>query len=464
MHATLQQLTDWLGLDSASVRQTEKGETALTGVSTDTRTLAAGNLYIPLIGERFDGHDFIREAVEAGAGAVMCQQDREVPEVDCPVIVVRDTLEALQRLARVYRRHLGIPVIAVTGSNGKTTTKDLIAAVLSVKWKVHKTKGNLNNHIGLPLSLLSMEEDTDMAVVEMGMNHAGEIELLSRIATPDIAVITNVGDAHMEFFSDRRGIARAKLEIVAGLNRDGVLFLNGDDPLLGEEGAHFKGDVRKVGFSPGCEEGATDIRMKATGTQFTATRDGLHYHIPALGKHNVLNALFAIAVGRHMGLTGLEMADGLKSATLSGRRLELRETPAGMWIVDDSYNANPIAVKAGIEALVELEGKPRKWVLLGDILELGEREESMHRDVGAFVGDKPVEYIFTVGRRARWIHEAALDVRRDEGHVIHFETVEEAIRELKRVEDPNVALLVKASRGMALDRVVEALCTSRSEL
>jgi UDP-N-acetylmuramoyl-tripeptide--D-alanyl-D-alanine ligase len=184
VQTTLQQLTDWLGLDSAAVRQTEKGETTLTGVSTDTRTLAAGNLYIPLIGERFDGHDFIREAVEAGAGAVMCQQDREVPAVDCPVIVVRDTLEALQCLARAYRRHLGIPVIAVTGSNGKTTTKDLTAALLSVKWKVHKTKGNLNNHIGLPLSLLSMEEDTDMAVVEMGMNHAGEIELLSRIATP----------------------------------------------------------------------------------------------------------------------------------------------------------------------------------------------------------------------------------------------------------------------------------------
>lgn len=462
VQTTLQQIIDWLGPDTVAAPATVELETKLTGVSTDTRTLQAGELYIPIIGEQFDGHTFIEEAVKAGAGAVLCQHDRQRPDVDCPTVVVRDTLAALQQLARAYRRSLGLPVIAVTGSNGKTTTKDLIAAVLSTRWKVYKTKGNLNNHIGLPLSLLSIEENTDIAVVEMGMNHPGEIALLTQIATPDTAVITNVGDAHIAFFADRRGIAKAKLEIVEGLKPDGLLLINGDDHLLREETRQLKRDVCRVGLTDRVEEGAENVHtIETSWTRFTSTRDGLSYDIPLLGRHNVMNALFALAVGRRMGLTNEELAQGLKNVQLSGRRLELRKTATGMWVIDDSYNANPTAVKAGINTLEVLQGKSRKWVLLGDILELGEREEEMHREIGDFVSEKRIEYVFTVGRRARWIHEAVLARRRDTDHIVHFDTVEEAIRELQRLDDRDAVLFVKASRGMALDRVVEALCASR---
>lgn len=465
MQITWQQLINWLDPVSDPAYTSAEAETVFTGVSTDTRTLQTGDLYVPLIGERYDGHDFIPEAVQAGARAVLCQADRELPsDIACPVLIVPDTLHALQQLACAYRHHLGIPVIAITGSNGKTTTKDLIAAVLATQFDVHKTKGNLNNHIGLPLSLLSIPAEAEVVVVEMGMNHAGEIEQLSRIATPDFAVITNVGDAHIAHFADRRAIAEAKLEIVAGLKPKGQLFINGDDPLLVDQVRPGSHPIHTVGLNRGNDERATDVRTTDAGTtRFFSVQDGMDYDLPLLGKHNVSNALFALAIGRRLGLSGADMAQGLRRVELSGRRLQLRKTAKGMWVLDDSYNANPTAVAAGIRTLVELRGKPRKWVLLGDILELGEKEEPMHRDLGALVGEAAIERVFTVGERARWIHEAAQSRRQDEERVVHFHTVEEAIRELKRREAPEVVLLIKASRAMALDRVVEALCASRKE-
>lgn len=465
MQITWPQLINWLDPAPASAYTSAEWETVLTGVSTDTRTLRAGDLYIPLIGERFDGHDFIPEAVQAGARGVLCQADRELPhDIACPVLTVPNTLQALQQLARAYRRHLGIPVIAITGSNGKTTTKDLIAAVLAIHYDVHKTAGNLNNHIGLPLSLLSIPAQAEVAVVEMGMNHAGEIEQLSRIAVPDFAVITNVGDAHIAHFADRRAIAEAKLEIVAGLKPEGQLFINGDDPLLVDQARRSSHRIHTIGLSRGNDERATDVRTIDAGTtRFRSVQDSMRYELPLLGKHNVSNALFALAIGRKLGLPAAEMARGLRQVELSGRRLQLRKTAKGMWVLDDSYNANPTAVEAGIRTLIELRGKPRKWVLLGDILELGASEEQMHRDLGTLVGEAAVEQVFTVGERARWIHEAAQARRQDEERVVHFHTVEEATRELKRREDPEAVLLVKASRAMALDRVVEALCAIGKE-
>lgn len=455
VQTTLRQIEHWLGIPETPSRK--RLETKVTGVSTDTRTLQKGDLYVPLIGERFDGHDFVKNAVQAGAKAILCQEDRDIPELDCPVIKVPDTLQALQRLAKGYRRVLDIPVIAVTGSNGKTTTKDLIASALAAKFRVHKTKGNLNNHIGLPLTLLSIPAETDVAVLEMGMNHQGEIALLSQIAEPNMAVITNIGDAHIAFFDDQRGIAQAKLEILAGLKSEGALFINGDDPLLCAEAQNRGANVSTVGLGENVNEKAIDLETVGMTTWFTATNDGLRYAIPMLGQHNVINALFAIAVGRQLGLAGEEMFRGLKDAELSGRRLQVRKTARGMWIIDDSYNANPTAVRAGIQTLTALTEKSRKWVLLGDILELGEQEEAMHRALGEFTNEQNIDRVFTIGERARWIHEAAMTGRRSPGTAIHFDSIDEAIEELRRRENPDTVLLIKASRGMALDRVVDAL-------
>lgn len=457
MQITLKQLVNWLQIEQPEIHTPD---ITITGVSTDTRTIEHGNLYIPLIGERFDGHDFISEAVEAGAAAILVERQRQLPDVDCPYFEVPDTLKALQQLAQAYRHHLAIPVVAVTGSNGKTTTKDLIAAVLSTKYVVHKTKGNLNNHIGLPLSLLSMPEQAEVAVLEMGMSHAGEIAQLSRIACPDYAVITNVGDAHIAFFNSQRDIAKAKLEIVTGLKPEGLLYVNGDNRLLREETVGIGRQVRTVGLAEDVDVKGVDVKVITPHTtSFRTENNPYRYELPLIGKHNVTNALFAVAIGRQMGLTESEIAHGLQEVQLSGRRLQLRETKRGMRVIDDSYNANPTAVRAGVNTLTEVTDKQRKWVLLGDIFELGAREEQLHRELGRFVRDKKsIEYIFTIGKRARWIHEEALGVDRTPDTVIHFHTVEEAIHDLRRRDNPDTVLLVKASRGMALDRVVDALC------
>lgn len=455
---TLQQIIEWLELSPADVQSSGGGAITIRGVSTDTRTIRQGELYIPLRGERFDGHAFIHDAVQAGAAGVLCEREHLPGNVAAPVLIVRDTLDALQRLAHAYRRHLGLPVIAVTGSNGKTTTKDLIAAALSSRFNVHKTEGNLNNHIGVPLSLLSIESETDVAVIEMGMNHAGEISLLSRIAEPDFAVVTNVGEAHIGFFAGKDEIAQAKLEIADGLKQNGVLFINGDDALLSAQASGLAHPVLKVGLGEAADERAISVTAAETGaTAFTSERDGMRYELPLMGKHNVTNALFALAVGRKMGLTAAEMAEGLAQVQLTGQRLQLRKTPQGMQVLDDSYNANPASIKAGIETLMAYRGRARKWVLLGDIMELGQHEEAMHRDIGRYVGKRAIECVFTVGDRARWIHEGALSQKRGRC-VKHFASVEEAAAELLKREDPEVVLYVKGSRSIALERVVDALC------
>lgn len=452
-------MLNWLGADAACPSDTNKMDAVVTGVSTDTRQLVPGDLFIPLIGERFDGHDFLRDAAAKGAKAVLCQTGRMAPELSCPVVYVSDTLHALQQLARAYRRHLNVHVVAVTGSNGKTTAKELIASVLAQKFRVHKTKGNLNNHIGLPLTLLNMPPETEVAVVELGMNHPGEIAALSRLAAPDAAVITNVGEAHIEYFGDRRGIAQAKLEIVDGLRAGGPLFINGDDPLLLQEAKKRGRAFRTVGVNREADERAADVQTDDGGVvRFTAVQDDHRYKLHLLGAHNVLNALFAIAVGRWMGLSPDAMARGLQAVQPPDGRLQLKQTLKGMWVLDDSYNANPTAVKAGIDTLMALGGQRKKWVLLGDILELGQQEEAMHRDVGNYIAERPVERLLTVGARAKWIHDAFVRKTGDRSKAVHLPTVEAAIRTLHREERPDIVLFVKASRGAALERVVKALC------
>lgn len=428
------------------------------GVSTDTRTIKENQLYVPIVGERFDGHDFLQEAVRKGAVASLWSQDRPLPErQEIPLILVPDTLEALQNLAKAYREELDIPVVAITGSNGKTTTKDLIASVLKEARIVHKTQGNLNNHIGVPLTLLETPENAEVAVIEMGMNHAGEISLLSQIAKPNIAVITNIGESHIEFFGSREGIAKAKLEILDGLHPEGIVIYDGDEPLLEK---FLKNDTRRhirIGWTTNVEESATEIQVKGLeGFIFRSKKTNTLFRLPLLGRHNIKNALYAVEVGRVFGLDEKIIASGLAQIQLTGMRLELVEAKNGMKIINDAYNASPTSMRAALDLLAELEPEKEKWALLGDILETGEYEEHYHREIGKYAIEKGINRLYTVGTRARWIYEGAMEANRDPSRVIlHLSSLEEATQKISQDGHSNVLLLSKASRAMQFDQAVK---------
>ncbi|MDN4594966.1 UDP-N-acetylmuramoyl-tripeptide--D-alanyl-D-alanine ligase [Polycladomyces subterraneus] len=428
------------------------------GVSTDTRTMQPNQLYVPLVGERFDGHDFWRDAVDKGAAACLWQQDRPVPETaKVPFILVSDTLEALQAMASAYRDTWSIPVVAVTGSNGKTTTKDLIASVLSLRYRVHKTQGNLNNHIGVPLTLLSLPREAKAAVVEMGMNHKGEIALLSRIAKPDVAVITNIGESHLEHLGSRSAIADAKCEIGEGLAPNGTWVINGDEPLLLERVRRESRRVVKIGWGGDNDDRPESISLDGlSGISFTSAQTGARFSIPLLGRHNAVNALMAAAVGRLLGLSEEEIGRGLSEAQLTGMRLELRKTAKGMLIIDDTYNASPTSMRAAIDLLMELDEGKEKWVLLGDMMEIGAQEAAYHREIGRYAAEKGVSRVYTLGEKARWIGEGVTSAN-PTIPVRHFKTRSEAAQTLQEQGEPQVILLAKASRAVKLDEVVKDL-------
>lgn len=428
----------------------------VNGVNTDSRQIAPNQLYIPLTGERFDGHSFLSEAIQRGAAATLWQKDVPLPEeLTIPLIVVEDTLVALQKLAKAYRMELGIPVIGITGSNGKTTTKDLVSAVLSTQYRVHKTKGNLNNHIGVPLTLLSMTAETEIAVVEMGMNHAGEIELLTELAQPDIAIITNVGEAHIQFLGSREGIAKAKLEIVSGLKKEGTLVVDGDEALLSS--AWPEGRLFTVGWQERNDEFPVCVKMgQASEILFSTQQSTQEYRLPLFGRHNVKNALFAIAVGRLFHLDEEQIAAGLAQVEQPRQRLQVREHPRGMTMIDDTYNSSPTSARASIQILSDWESV-EKWILLGDMLELGDKEEQFHRDLGRYLSEqKEIHRIYTIGDRARWIWDELNQYETNQMKQ-HFTSKEEAVSILNLEAREGVTLLVKASRGMQLDQIVARL-------
>ncbi|WP_165875839.1 UDP-N-acetylmuramoyl-tripeptide--D-alanyl-D-alanine ligase [Hazenella coriacea] len=430
------------------------------GVSTDTRKLEVNQLYIPLVGERFDGHAFLDQAIQQGAVVVLWQKDHPLPdEKRVPIILVDDTLKALQRLAVAYRLETSIPMIAVTGSNGKTTTKDLLASVLAVKYEVHKTEGNLNNHIGVPLTLLSMSEQAEVAVIEMGMNHRGEIALLSSMAQPDFAVITNIGESHIEFLGSREGIAEAKCEVIEGLQAQGTLIYDGDEPLLRSLLQNDDHSQFPVGWGEENEESAIQIEsLGLKGFRFQSRTFGTSFQLPLLGRHNVKNALFAMVVARKLGLTEEEIVKGLAQVQLSGNRLEVCQAINGMEIINDSYNASPTSMRAALDLLAEVEPTKEKWALLGDIFEIGDEEEIYHRQLGEYAINKKLDRLYTMGERGKWISDQAKKVEKNPNcHIHHFDTLEEAIKELKEEGNSNVLLLVKASRAVQLDQAVRIL-------
>lgn len=452
--------------------QGSHSEKLIQGVSTDSRRIAAGQLFVPFAGEHFDGHDYAEQALLAGAGAVLWQANRDIPAAlaDAPLVIVKDTLAALQRLAAAYRSELVVRIVGITGSNGKTTTKDLTAAVLGTVYNVRKTEGNFNNEIGLPLTVLQLEEETEVAVLEMGMSEFGEIELLTKIAQPDAAIITNIGDAHMLQLGSRAGIAKAKLEITVGLGEDGLLLYNGDEPLLEAELERMalpSGVIRRTfGFGERNEWSAADIKVESGASSFTAIYKGEPsglgtVRVPVPGRHNVSNTLAALAVARFFGVPAARIVEGLARVELTGMRIESVLAYNGATILNDSYNANPTAVRAAIDLVHQLEGFGRKWLVLGDMLELGPEEVQLHFEIGAYITPDNGISVLTYGPLSKHISEGYRSRIPHQGidgcAAIHFDDKEELAAWLHSKLEPTDLVLVKGSRGMQMEQIVQAL-------
>lgn len=436
-----------------------EAEAVVASVSTDTRTMKNGDVFIALIGERYDAHNFLSQAVAKGASVLIVSrfEDGFLPAEKGPaVILVDDTTAALQRLARYNRQESGIPVVAVTGSNGKTSTKDLLAAVLATRFNTVKTRANLNNHIGLPLTLLEIEETTEIAVVEMGMRGRGEIAELCSIALPTVGVITNIGEAHLELLGSRENIAQAKGELLDFLPPEGMALLNGDDDLLPGQAGRCRCPVYFFGSGDNCQIRVKDIVTRPEGSEFSVTTpwgEG-RFFLAAPGRHNVWNALPAVALGLRYGLTAEEIGTALSNVRLTGMRMEVLKGE-GVTVINDAYNASPLSMKAALDFLAAMSG--RRVAVLGDMYELGERTEEGHREVGAYAARTGVDLLVVTGKYAELLAAGALAAGMDRSRIKVYPEPETLIAHLPELIQKGDTVLVKASRGMQLERVVRAL-------
>lgn len=438
---------------AAAVGGTASGEAEISGVCIDSRLAKQGEMYIAINGERFDGHDFTASALENGAVAAMIHHD-----VDCDGNFVRvdDTHQALMKLANYMRNKFDIPVVGLTGSVGKTTTKEMTAAVLSEKYNTLKTEGNLNNNIGLPRTLLRMEDDTQAAVIEMGMSNRGEISELSKIAEPTLAIISNIGVSHMESLGSRENILKAKLEILDGL-RDGCpILLNGDDPYLMSAQVEDR-PVYYYGIdSAHCDYRAKNIEQLDDETSFTVVFDGGREQkitIPTVGIHNVYNALAAFAAGMNLGVTPDEAAEGLKKYVPSGMRQRVKLV-GGIRFIEDCYNASPDSQRAALRMLSGVKAT-RRVAVLGDMLELGPISDEAHRNAGLLASKNNIDVLFTYGEKsilaANKAKECGVQV------VESFLDKEKLADRLAETLKEGDAVLFKASRGMALEDVINSV-------
>ena len=427
-------------------------------VFTDSRNPDPGALFIPLVGERFDGHAFLNEALEGGAAGCFTQRERESYLPGKFYIKVGSTQKALRDLARHYKQKFRIPFVAVTGSVGKTTTKDMVAAVLGERFKVLKTEGNFNNEGGLPLTLLRLNSNHEICVVEMGMNHFGEIEYLSSIVEPDVAVITNIGDSHIENLGSRENILKAKCEIFSHMDpKKGYVILNGDDPLLEPLRASLPFQSVLVGTAEGLDYRATGVESdgeKSVRCHVRTPRSGFDVEIPALGNHMLYPTLTAAAVAEHFGMTGGEIARGVLRFAPTKMRMNILKRGDEITILNDAYNANPQSMRAAVEVLSK-SGGDYKIAVLGDMFELGPFAPTLHAGVGAYLGKAGIDCLVAVGELARHIYDAAKDAMVPQ--VYWCETKEEAKPILAELVKPNSTILVKASRGMAFEELVDDL-------
>ena len=422
----------------------------VTGVTTDSRAVQPGQLFIPLVGERFDGHAYISKALDGGAAGCLTAREPETLLPGKLYIRVADTRLALKALASWYRDKFDLPVVQVTGSAGKTTTKEMIASVLSQRYNTLRTEGNFNNDIGAPLTLLRLMPEHQAAVIETGMNHFGEIRYLGEMVRPDIAVITNVGDAHIENLGNtRQGILRAKCEIFENLTPEGIAVLNGDDELLNT--VTLPQTILRCGVGDGCGVRVTDIDDRGLeGVACTVTIEGEHYRLTtsAPGRYMIYPMAMAAAIGRRLGLTGEEIAAGVAAYTTVGSRMHLIRLPGERLVIDDCYNANPQSMAEGLRMLAASPARHRVAVL-GDMGELGQLTAQAHRDMGALTRRLGLTAV-AVGEKMHALTETDTQAQ-------WFATVEEAMPAIRQLFTPGTAVLVKASHAMHFERIVKEL-------
>lgn len=452
---TLKQISNMISVKN---EMTSFADIEIMGVSIDSRKIEKGNLFIPFKGVNSDGHKFVEDSLKKGAAAALWQSDVPNPPTHLPILIVEDCLVALQELAREYRKQLQVKVVGITGSNGKTTTKDMTYSLLSTTYKVQKTEGNYNNHIGLPLTVLGLDDDTEIAVLEMGMSGRGEIEFLTKLASPDAVVITNIGESHLLDLGSREGIAEAKLEILQGLKDGGLAVLHGDEPLLMERINKFKGNihVQTFGRSNTNDFFPSEIIQLDQGNMFKINESSENFELPVLGTHNILNALAAMIIAHYFDVPLNKMNEGLTNVKLTNMRMELVEGSHGEKIINDAYNASPTSMSAAIELVSHLKGYEKIILVLGDMLELGPQEEQYHKQIGEGLNPDKINLLFTFGKLAEHMAEGAYSTI-GKHRVFSFTDKDELIEVLQQHVDNHTLVLVKASRGMKLEEVVAAL-------
>lgn len=468
----------------------------ITSVSTNSKNLEPGALFVPIIGEKVDAHDFIESVFQNGAVACFTSKHTQM-EKERVYIAVNDTLEALQALGAYYRSKFNIPVVGITGSVGKTTTKEMIAAALATKFNVLKTEGNMNSQVGLPLMMLKFNREYEIAVIEMGMSEFGEMERLTPISRPEVAVMTNIGVSHIGQLKTRENIRKEKLNIINAFKEDSVLYINGNDELLHDileaseeinkslnnvnvgnvekdvKNSHIstKIDVSEAtyeklkdanvvafGTNPDCEYRAENIITINGETHFTLRNgkdDGEEIILQVLGVHNVYNALAALAVAAHYGIPATIAKEGLYAYKPIAMRGQIKEVH-GITVIDDTYNASPDSMKGGIQVLLELDNVKRRIAVLADVLELGEHSYQCHYDVGAFIAEHAIDEVITIGKEAEVIAKAIKE-RKGLAKTNSFMSNEDAISYLKQTLKVGDGVLIKGSRSMRTDLIVNAL-------
>jgi UDP-N-acetylmuramoyl-tripeptide--D-alanyl-D-alanine ligase len=438
-----------------------EGTVVIDKVSTDSRTIKRGELFVALHGENFDGHNFVEAVATTGAaGAIVDSNWKGTVPQNFALIRANDTLQAYQQLAANYRKSLTLSVVAITGSNGKTSTKDFAAAVLVRRFRVTKTQGNFNNHVGLPRTILEATSQDEVAVWEIGMNHPGEVATLAKVAAPDVAIITNIGVAHIEFMGSREKIAEEKCALAEAVGAKGTIILNADDPFTKGIAARARGKVILAGTTAGTIR-ASEINQSGSATDFTIL-EGAHRcraQLPVPGLHMVQNALLAVAAGRIFALSLEECAAGLVAAPLTKARLQVKEV-RGVQFLDDSYNANPDSMKAALRTLVELDAEGQRIAVLGEMRELGDESERGHREVGETAAALKVDHLIAIGNVAASIADAAKRAGLENSCTVA--STAEAAELLAELAAPGDLVLIKGSRLARTEQVIEAFRNPQS--
>ncbi|HHT7139442.1 UDP-N-acetylmuramoyl-tripeptide--D-alanyl-D-alanine ligase [Bacillus cereus group sp. MYBK226-2] len=423
------------------------------GVCIDSKNMKEGNLFVPIIRVK-DGHEYVKEAMDNGAVASLWKKSYGTPPKGIPIIFVDDTLFALQQLAQFYRREINVKVIGITGSNGKTTVKDIIEGILSSTYRVHKTKGNFNSQIGLPLTILEMKRNTEFLILEMGMSEKGQIRNLSRIAQPDVAIITMIGQSHLETLGSREEIAKAKFEIIDGLNDDGLFLYNGDEPLLSQNINMLGIESKSFGGKYTNDLFPTNVQLDEYGVHFKLNHSKIQYDVPLHGKHNIFNTIVGIAVGQFYKVPIEKIQEALQQINIIQMRFQFLTAKTGFKIINDAWNASPSSMKAAIETLQTLNAYKKKMIVIGDMLELGKNAETYHREIGKMLNEKSIQYVFTYGELAKIVAEEA-SKKYDTGKVQSFNNKAKIAEEVLKVITENDVVLLKGSREMALEQIVQ---------